>query len=350
MLTNSDISKLRSLNIEDVAEACDLTIKRHKSLCPFHSDTRPSLTFNVRKNTYHCFVCDAKGGTIDLVMHMMNLPFRDACHWLARTFNIILDDKNNRQFNNIKPRNVTSKKSSPSLSSSLTNVDVRHLATLMCQPYLNDEAKHFLYDERKIKPEVVKQLGLSSISSPVPMSGDLNGSWFNAPSLLIPYKDIDGNLISVQARFLGNPERVADNSVVRERYDNESIPKKERCRCDTTPRFQFPRGSRCSIFNLPILKTTPKSEPIFVTEGVSDCLAIMSAGFKAIAIPSATLLKPQDAELLKGRNIHIYPDKDAPGERLFLDLVAMCNTVTRHQLPEGFKDVGQYYAHLHRNN
>lgn len=331
MLTNSDISKLRSLNIEDVAEACDLTVKRHKSLCPFHSDTRPSLTFNVRKNTYHCFVCDAKGGTIDLVMHMMNFSFRDACHWLARTFNIILDDKNNRQFNNIKPRKV---KQVRTLREDLGgSVDIRHLSMLVAQPYLNDEAKHFIFDERKIKPEVVKQLGLSSISSPVPMSGDLNGSWFNAPSLLIPYKDIDGNLISVQARYLGKKE-FTDNS--RAIHDNSRSQEK--------PRFQFPNGSRCSIFNLPILKTTPKSEPIFVTEGVSDCLAIMSAGFKAIAIPSATLLKPQDAELLKGRNIHIYPDADAPGERLFLDLVALCKTVTRHQLPEGYKDVGEYYA------
>lgn len=330
MLTNSDISKLRSLNIEDVAEACDLTVKRHKSLCPFHSDTRPSLTFNVRKNTYHCFVCDAKGGTIDLVMHMMNLSFRDACHWLARTFNIILDDKNNRQFNNIKPRKV--KQVRPLREDLGGSVDIRHLATLICQPYLNDEAKHFLFDERKIKPEVVKRLGLSSISSPVPMSGDLNGSWFNAPSLLIPYKDIDGNLISIQARYLGKQSSP---------FNGER---------GGLPRFQFPRGSRCSIFNLPILKTTPKSEPIFVTEGVSDCLAIMSAGFKAIAIPSATLLKPQDAELLKGRNIHIYPDRDAPGERLFLDLVALCKTVTRHQLPEGYKDVGEYYAAIKSNS
>lgn len=353
MLTNSDISKIRSLNIEDVAEACDMTVKRHKSLCPFHSDTRPSLTFNVRKNTYHCFVCDAKGGTIDLVMHMMNLSFRDACHWLARTFNIILDDKNSRQFNNIKPRKVAPAKKF-SNSQILDEPDIRHLAALMCQPYLNDEAKHFLYDERKIKPEVVKQLGLSSISSPVPMSGDLNGSWFNAPSLLIPYKDIDGNLISVQARYLGSKSCLEDTTAKRSVTGGNALgrdSKRNNCLEGSTskPRFQFPRGSRCSIFNLPILKTTPKSDPIFVTEGVSDCLAIMSAGFKAIAIPSATLLKPQDAELLKGRNIHIYPDRDAPGERLFLDLVALCNTVTRHQLPEGFKDVGQYYAYLRKD-
>ena len=335
MLSNNDIIKLRSIGIEQVAEACNLTVKRHTSLCPFHSDTRPSLTFNVKKNLYRCFVCDAKGGPIDLVMHMMNLSFYDACHWLAQTFSIILDDDTERQFKNITPRKV--KPAKPSLSPSLSQIDVRHLATLMCQPYLNDEAKKFLFDERKIKPEVVKQLGLSSISSPVPMSGDLNGSWFNAPSLLIPYRDIDGKLISVQARYLGNDK--------------------------SKPRFQFPKGSKCSIFNLPALELLQREEHIFISEGVTDCLALMSAGFKAIAIPSATLLKPEDKMLLSSLSStlslhwHIYPDRDKPGEKLFLDLIELLSPstggaggglVVRHQLPEGFKDIGQYYAYLHR--
>lgn len=312
MIDSFKIQQLRDLPIEGVAERLGLEVKRHKSLCPFHDDSRPSLTFNTHKNTYCCFVCQAHGGTIDLVMHHLNKSFAEACKWLADENNIIIE------------KYKSTKKSSSSLSSSLTNVDVRHLATLMCQPYLNDEAKHFLYDERKIKPEVVKQLGLSSISSPVPMSGDLNGSWFNAPSLLIPYRDLDGNLISVQARYLGKDKN--------------------------KPRFQFPKGSKCTIFNLPALELLQREEHIFISEGVSDCLALMSAGFKAIAIPSATLLKPEDKKLLSSLSStlslqwHIYPDRDAPGERLFLDLVALCNTVTRHQLPEGYKDVGEYYA------
>lgn len=335
MLSNKDINTLRSIGIEQVAEACNLTVKRHTSLCPFHSDTRPSLTFNVKRNFYRCFVCDAKGGPIDLVMHMMNLSFYDACHWLAQTFNIILDDDTERQFKNITPRKVKpAHKAKPE-----PTVDVRHLATLMCQPYLNDEAKHFLFDERKINPDVVKQLGLSSISSPVPMSGDLNGSWFNAPSLLIPYKDIEGNLVSVQARYLGHSP-----------FKGET---------ERVPRFQFPKGSTCSIFNLPILKTLNPGDPLFVTEGVSDCLAMLSAGFNAIAIPSATLLKPSDVKLLRDFVIHIYPDRDAPGEKLFLDIKELLSPstrgaggglVVRHQLPEGFKDIGQYYAFIHKND
>ena len=311
MLDSFTIQKLRDLPIEGVAERLGLEVRRHKSLCPFHDDSRPSLTFNTRKNTYKCYVCEAHGGTIDLVMHHLNKNFAEACKWLADENNIIIE-----KFKSTKVR----VEKEPS-------VDVRHLSMLVAQPYLCPEAKKFLYEERFISQKVVNQLGLSSISSPVPMSGDLNGSWFNAPSLLIPYRDIDGNLLSVQARYLGSKDSSSK-----------------------VPRFQFPCGSKCSIFNLPILKTLKAGDPLFVAEGVSDCLALLSAGFPAIAIPSATLLKPEQAKLLKDLVLHIYPDRDAAGERLFLDLKAICPQVIRHQLPEGFKDIGQYYAYLHRED
>lgn len=256
-------------------------------------------------------------------MKHLHKPFFDACRWLADESNVVLE-----AWNPI-PK--------PYTLNPTPSVDVRHLAQLVCQPYLNDEAKAFLFAERHISEQVVKQLGLSSISSPVPMSGDLSGSWFNAPSLLIPYRDIDGNLLSVQARYLG--EKVPSSNV---------------------PRFQFPKGSHCGIFNLPILKTLTEDSELWITEGVSDCLAMLSSGRKAIAIPSATLLKPQDLSLLStlspqlSTTFHIVPDQDAPGERLFLDLKKLLetpsslhpkpSTLIRHQLPEGYKDFGQYWS------
>ena len=320
MIDNYYIQKVRELPIEQVAEALSLTVRRHKSLCPFHDDTVPSLTFNVRKNTFRCFVCDAHGGTIDLTMHQMNLSFSDAVHWLAQSFGIIIPDDQPRRFANLTPRKVVPVRKAEAEPS----VDVQHLSMLIAQPYLNDEAKHFLFEERKLHPAVVKWLGISSISSPVPMSRDYRTSWFNAPSLLVPYKDADGRLASVQARYMGG---------------------------DTTkPRFQFPKGSRCHVFNLPVLNLLKSGEELWITEGVSDCMAMLSSGRKAIAIPSATLLKDADVKLLAtlnlklGTTFHIYPDQDAPGERLYLDLKEKLPNITHHRLPEGVKDFGAYWA------
>ena len=47
---------------------------------------------------------------------------------------------------------------------------------------------------------------------------------------------------------------------------------------------------------------------------------------------------------LEGVSFHMYPDQDAPGERLFLQLQKVLPTLVHHQLPEGCKDYGEYYS------
>lgn len=87
-----EITRLRQLPIEGVAQRIGLHVSRHKSLCPFHDDHHASLSFNTRSNTYRCFACDAHGGTIDLVMRHLGKSFPDACRWLADSHNVILTE------------------------------------------------------------------------------------------------------------------------------------------------------------------------------------------------------------------------------------------------------------------
>ena len=116
------------------------------------------------------------------------------------------------------------------------------------------------------------------------------------------------------------------------------------------PRFRFPYGAQCSIYNLPVLNRLQQGEALYITEGCSDCWAMLSAGHKAIAIPSATLLKPADKELLSTLNselstaFHMYPDRDEPGERLFLQLQKVLPNLEHHQLPPDCKDFSEYYV------
>jgi hypothetical protein len=83
MIERYDIEKLRNLPIESVAQRLGLRVERHKSLCPFHDDSHPSLSYRVSKNTFRCFVCGASGGTIDLVMRFLHKDFKEACRWLG---------------------------------------------------------------------------------------------------------------------------------------------------------------------------------------------------------------------------------------------------------------------------
>ena len=326
-LTKYDIQKLKDLSIESVADKLNLTVRAHKAICPFHDDTHASLTFNVRKNRYRCFVCDAHGCTIDLVMNTEGWSFTESCMWLANEFGILLSNGGGGFHKSLNPHPKLPHPSSLNPQPEAKS-DIPYLERLMAQPILNNEARTFLFEERKISPEVVRMLGISSISYNCPMSSAPRTMYYDGPALLIPYRDVDGKLVSVQSRYLGNEER---------------------------PRFRFPKGSTCHVFNIPVLKTLKTDEPLFITEGVTDCMAILSAGFKAIAIPSATLLKREDIDLIRSMliarssSLHMYPDNDEPGERLYFQLKDLFPQLKRQQLPVGFKDVGQYWAAIQKN-
>ena len=45
-----------------------------------------------------------------------------------------------------------------------------------------------------------------------------------------------------------------------------------------------------------------------------------------------------------GVKLHMYPDRDAPGERLFLQLQEILPGLEHHQLPSGCKDYAEYYS------
>ena len=101
-----------------------------------------------------------------------------------------------------------------------------------------------------------------------------------------------------------------------------------------------------------MLNLLKPGDTLFITEGCSDCWAMLSAGHKAIAIPSATLLKRKDAELLEtlslklGTKFGMYPDNDVPGERLFLQLKEVLPSLVHYQLPPDCKDFSDYYVKL----
>lgn len=307
-----EIDKLRSLPIETVAERLGLKVTKHKSLCPYHPDSHPSLSF--KNNGFRCFVCGAHGGVIDLAMHVLGKSFIDTCEWLANEHNVILTEW--------QPAHKPKKEYPP---------DVRYLSRLVEHPFLNDDARRFLFDERHLNPKVIEWCGISSISQPTPC-WRFGKHFYDAPSLLFPYKDINGNVQNVQSRYLGEDK--------------------------SKPRFRFPSNSSIHIFNLPILRYLKPNEPLFISEGITDCLALLSSGHKAIAIPSATLLKPEDFQPLKelssslssSLDLHIYPDNDDAGERLYQQLVSVATTIgsclVRHQLPSGCKDFSDYYRTL----
>ena len=433
-MNKEQLQRLRSLPVEAVAERLGLRVVRHKSLCPFHDDHHASLSYSPSRNTFRCFVCDARGGTIDLVMRHLNMSFPDACRWLANGTNIILDT--------YRPR-------TPTVDRPARPFDAARYARLFEHPWLSDEARTFLFTERRLNPRVVSWCRLTSWT-------DRQGTHW----LQTPYFDASGQLIGLQNRNLdygkqkgdegeetgadnkqrqgvdgkqgqtveGKQEQAGDGKqeqAVEGKQGQGSEGKQEQAvdgegkqgqgsdgkqgqavngeqgqavegkqgqavegkqgqgveskqgqgveskqgqaveskqgqavegkqgqgsESREAPRFRFPYGSRCTVYNLPVTAMLRPGEPLFITEGCSDCWAMLSAGHKAIAIPSATLLSQADKALLRdlaqrlGTSFHMFPDRDAPGERLFMQLREVLPGLQHHQLPVDCKDFAEYYV------
>ena len=309
------------------------------------------MSYNVRKNTYRCFACDAHGGTIDLVMNRLHKSFPDACRWLADASNIIVEEYNplsptlknqNSKLNNSKSAQPTIQNSKLQTQNSFApSRYARHFE----HPWLSDEARTFLFDERRLDPRVVRWCRLTSWT-------DRQGTHW----LQTPFFDQDRKLIGIQNRNLDYKKQTNENHSPTKSHHSPPYgggaggEASEASEASAVPRFRFPYGSRCTIYNLPVLAMLRPKEPLYITEGCSDCWAMLSSGHKAVAIPSATLLSKADKDLLSNLSdrldttFHMYPDRDAPGERLFMQLKEVLPTLEHHQLPPGCKDYSEYYV------
>ena len=306
MIEKWKIQQLNSTPIELVAERLGLQVIRHKSRCPWHEDRHPSLSFDTRRNKYRCYVCDAHGGVIDLVMNLKHCGFVEACNYLSPHRLIASSPIAHRASDSLKEASCSAISFKP---------DLPYLQSMVAIPRLNLEAQEWLAS-RRIDERVVRWCRLSSIDVPTPC-WRYGKAFYDAPSLLIPYYGADGSLMSVQSRYLGKEDK---------------------------PRFRFPRGASCHVYNLQVLRLLYPGEELWITEGCSDCWAMLSSGRKAIAIPSASMLKEEDLQPLKGLNLHMYPDQDEPGERLFWELQKRLPQLVRHQLPSGCKDFGEWWG------
>lgn len=70
------IERAREFPIEELIET-----RNGKAICPFHNDHHPSM--HVTKNLFHCFTCNEGGDSIDFVMKLENLTFRQAVDKLS---------------------------------------------------------------------------------------------------------------------------------------------------------------------------------------------------------------------------------------------------------------------------
>ena len=358
MINKFDIQKLRELDILQVADLLGMGLRNKRALCIHHDDHHPSLAFNVKKNTCHCYSCGFSADTIGLVRERLNLGFSEACRWLADHFDVYIGDEkygnsaryteksadkklltaSDRRMASLRAHFAETHVSHGHVASS--SVDVEFYQQMFRQMHLSESGQRFLFEDRLLSPEALKVCQIVSTEQSVCMARVGRGV-FDGPSLIFPYFDQEGRLVSVQSRYLGKKRPESSFDMNKASLD-EAKPKE-------IPRFKFAPGSHRMIYGLDRLKDCPPDEPLLITEGPSDCWTALTLGIHAIAIPSATLFDRRFQGLLAGRNLHIFPDQDEAGLSLYFELKKALPSLVYHQLPEGCKDLSEYYLKLRRS-
>lgn len=288
MINKFDIQKLRELDILQVADLLGMGLRNKRALCIHHDDHHPSLAFNVKKNTCHCYSCGFSADTIALVRERLNLGFSEACHWLADHFDVYIGDEkygnsaryteksadkklltaSDRRMASLRAHFAETHVSHGHVASS--SVDVEFYQQMFRQMHLSESGQRFLFEDRLLSPEALKVCQIVSTEQSVCMARVGRGV-FDGPSLIFPYFDQEGRLVSVQSRYLGKKRPESSFDMNKASLD-EAKPKE-------IPRFKFAPGSHRMIYGLDRLKDYPPDEPLLITEGPSDCWTALTLAF-----------------------------------------------------------------------
>ena len=78
----------REISVERLVEARGIKLRRvgknRMGLCPFHADTKPSLSVTPSTNKWRCMGCGLGGTVIDWVMHSEGVSTGHALEMLRR--------------------------------------------------------------------------------------------------------------------------------------------------------------------------------------------------------------------------------------------------------------------------
>ena len=325
------IRQLHEINCEDAAKRFGLDVKKHMAHCFKHNDRIASLGF--RNNHWKCFSCDIGGDAITFIQEKSSVSFVEACIILANEYGVHIPS--------VERRSAKWKDSVINLPQRESTNDVSPLFDR--DTTLTKAGINFLRSQRNIKSDVIEFSKIHSIDGVNSLKDIIqvrfgidrlktakiltsNGKYLtiDAPSLIIPYYDESNNLIGLQTRYLGK--------------DNPDFH---------IPRFKRICGSSIRLYNLPILKSMQHGARLFITEGITDCLAMLSVGYNSVALPSATSLPTEDLTKLKSYNLYMIADQDKAGNDAFIKLYRLmlrfgCE-VKRIKLPSGVKDFCDYY-------
>ena len=282
--------------------------ERWSGVCPFHEETKPSLSVSSSLGAYYCFGCQASGDVIDFYRRINGLEFTEALRDLAEEAGVTLRASSSKEAS-------SEERSRRRLCYEANSVAAAYFQNQLASSR-GEEARRYLHQTRGFSQQMSRdfQLGYSpeeweGLKRKLQQSGYKPEQGVEAGLLsqsrrgriydrfrgriLFPIHDLGGKVVAFGGRALGDGEP---------KYINSS----------ESPVFK--KGEH--LYGLyQARKSVTQSKEAILTEGYSDVLTLVQYGFTNACGILGTALGPSQIKRLAGlcKRVTLVFDGDRAG-------------------------------------
>ncbi|MFN4220282.1 MAG: DNA primase, partial [bacterium] len=280
----------------------------YMSLCPFHSDSNPSLSVDLERGLWYCFGCNKGGDVFNFVMEMEGCSFSEAVKFLAEELSLEVPKEESKFRNDVK-----------NIDFEIYKIISEFYHRILKKSSISEKARQYLLN-RKIDEEIIDnyKLGYSSknIENLRIFCKKKGISFEDLQKIGLVYKKgkdfveiLAGRLvipiISSTGKILGFAGRSVDDS--EPKYLNTIGLKKTETLYGINVAKEFIREKRVLI----------------LVEGYFDVWALYSLGFKNVCAVMGTSLSNAQIELIRkySNEVILCFDSDRSGKEAMISLI-----------------------------
>ena len=278
--------------------------------CPFHKERTPSFSVNQARNIYKCFGCGKAGNSVNFIMEHEHLSYPDALRYLAKKYNIPVEEKEQTHEDRQKSDRreslmVVSAYASRVFHDNLLNTRegvAIGLSYFKERGFRDDIIKKFelgfCLESRDAftkkaqkdgyKEEFLVETGLTVRSE----HGLFDRFWGR---VIFPIHSLSGKVIAFGGRILKSETKAA-------KYVN-------------SPESEIYHKSKILYGIFQAKNSIVKKDNCFLVEGYTDVLSMFQAGIENVVASSGTSLTVEQIQLIKRftPNITVLYDGDPAG-------------------------------------
>lgn len=313
-----DSIKAKAGIVEVISEYVHLTQKgqNYIGLCPFHSDSTPSLTVSLSKGIYKCFACDASGDVIKFLLEYLKISFVEAVKMLANKYGVeipedscsMVDDADQRKRESMLIINDYAAKffaenlfketeeSHKALDYAASRLPIEYIRSFGIGYASNSWNAFSLWAKGKgLDQDLLLELGLVKTKR---MSDDIYDTFRGR--IMIPIRDKQRRIIAFTARILPN---ILANDTNAPKYINSSTS------------LIYDKSN--SLFGIDVAWSAASKNGIMnLVEGAPDVMRLQVIGATNTVAPLGSSWTEAQLSVLQRitSNLNIIPDCDVPKE------------------------------------